>query len=144
MERGPVDFVVCEFPNRLPGRTIGAALRELAAEGVINVIDILIVEKDVEGVVRTFEAADRPDDPEIAALAQVAQSVDGLISEQDVADIAAGLALGSTSVVALFEHRWAAAISDVVARAGGEIALFERVPGEVVDAVERVAAGAHG
>jgi uncharacterized membrane protein len=140
MNRGPVDFIVIEFPGPVPGRTLAPAINELVDKGVINLIDMVFVHKGQDGSVIAFETNDEDDD--ILALASVAQSVDGLIAEQDILAVGAGMLPGATAVALLFENQWARKIREVVNRAGGEVVLSERITAPVVDAVEDLAMAA--
>ncbi|GAA1817792.1 hypothetical protein GCM10009682_43260 [Luedemannella flava] len=141
MSRGPVEFVVVDFPGEVPGATLAPQLRSLVDQGVINVIDMLFIARDDDGTVRSFELGDREGEDDFEALDVVVQEIDGLIGEQDVADIGAGLAPGHTAAVFLFEHTWVRDIGRTVSSAGGEVVLVERVPAPVVSAVGALRAG---
>jgi hypothetical protein len=141
MSRGPLEFVVIEFPHGIPGRILGPELDRLVASKTISLIDMLFVSKAQDGSVDSFELADRDGDGEFEALDIAAQAIDGLISPQDVAAVGEGLAPGSTAMIVLFEHAWVRNIRDTVLTAGGEIIMVERIPAPVVEAVEALAAG---
>ncbi len=139
MSRGPLEFVVIEFPDRVPGRILGPELDRLVANKTIQLIDMLFVSKAEDGTVDSFELADRDGDGEFEALDVAAQAIDGLISPQDVAAVGEGLQPGATAMIVLFEHAWMRDIRDTVLTAGGEIVLAERIPAPVVEAVEALA-----
>lgn len=135
MGRGPLEFVVVDFPDGVPGIALGPQLRALVDRGVINVIDMLFVTRAEDGAVRSFELSERAGDPHFEALDLVVQEVDGLIGEQDVADVGAALLPGHTAALLLFEHAWVREVGRTVADAGGEVILVERIPATVADAV---------
>jgi hypothetical protein len=139
MSRGPLEFVVIEFPHGVPGKKLGPALTSLADKGIVNLIDIVFVSKDTDGTITTFEMADRDGDGEFEALDVAVQSIDGLVADQDLAEIARDLRAGSTGMVLLFEHLWVRNIRDIVAGAGGQVVLSERIPAPVAEAVEALA-----
>lgn len=140
MSRGPLEFVVVEFPDTVPGATLGPELDRLTRKGVIDMIDMLFIEKGADGAVTTFEAADRADDPQFAALGTAAQSIDGLISDQDVATVGAELPRGVTAGIFLFEHVWMRTLHAIVSGAGGEVVATERISAPVVEAIEALVA----
>lgn len=142
MGRGAVEFVVLEFPGTKIDPRLPAAMRALVDQGVIVVIDLLFVSKDEQGRVRTFELEELGRDPDYQQFEQVAQAIDGLISPEDVADLAGELRPGTVALLVLFEHAWMRDLHAAVARSGGRVAFTERIPAEVVDAVAEAAASA--
>ena len=59
----------------------------------------------------------------------------GLLAEEDIEDLAADLAPGSSAAILLFEHVWATKFRDAVVNSGGELVASIRIPKEVIDAV---------
>ncbi len=139
MSRGPVEFVVVEFPQDVPGPALGPELRRLISKGVIDLIDMVFVTRNPDGAVTSFEASDRADDPQFASLADAAQSMDGLIAEQDIAMVGAELAAGVTAAIFLFEHSWMRNLWRIVDSSGGEVVAGERISAPVVEAIEALA-----
>lgn len=141
MSRGPLEFVVIEFPDLVPGKKIGPQLQSLVDKGVISLIDITFVTKSADGgTVSSFELTDRDGDGEFEALDIAVEAIDGLVSNQDVAAVGADLEPGHTAMIVLFEHVWMRGIRDAIKGAGGEVVLVERIPGPVVEAVEALVA----
>lgn len=58
-----------------------------------------------------------------------------MLSDEDIADLGADLAPGSSAAILLFEHVWATRFRDAVLGSGGELLAAIRIPKEVVDAV---------
>ena len=56
-------------------------------------------------------------------------------SDEDIEDLGAELAPGSSAAILLFEHVWATRFRDAVLDSGGELVASIRVPKEVVDEV---------
>ena len=139
MSRGPVEFVVMEFPDGVPGAQLGPELRSLVDKGVVKLIDMLFLSKAADGTLASFEVSDREGDPHYEALDQVAQSIDGMISGQDVEAVGDMIEPGTTAAIFLFEHVWVHQVQDIVAAAGGEVLVSERISAPVVEAVEAVA-----
>jgi uncharacterized membrane protein len=140
MGRGAVEFVVLEFPGDKVDPQLPAAMRHLVDKGIVSVIDLLFVSKDAEGRVRTFELDEVGRDPDYGGFDEIAQAIDGLISPEDVADLASELSPGSMALVVLFEHAWMRDLQGAVARSGGRVVFTERIPAEVVEAVAEAGA----
>ncbi|MEU7820116.1 DUF6325 family protein [Catellatospora sp. NPDC049133] len=138
MKRGPLEFVVVEFAGRIPGRRIAPELHRLVDQEIVRIIDMVVVDRAADGAVTSHELRDYQGDEDFEAIDPAIQAVDGLISERDVQDLAEAITPGAQALVLLFEHRWLAGVRAVVAEAGGEIVLAERIPAPVVDAVEAV------
>jgi hypothetical protein len=136
MTRGPVEFVVMEFPDGVPGVQLGPELRALVDKGVVQLIDTLFIGKADDGTITSFEVADRPGDPNFEALDQVKQAIDGLISSQDIEAVGDMIAPGSTAALFLFEHVWVHQVREIVATAGGQVIVAERIPEPVVQAMK--------
>jgi hypothetical protein len=142
MRHGAVEFVVIEFSGQTLDPSLTAALRSQVSKGVINVIDLLFVQKHTDGSIRTYELDEVSDDEHRSALGSIAQVIDGLISPEDASDVAAGLEPGTTALIVLFEHIWLRELRAGVERSGGRVVFSERIPGEIVDAVESMAKAA--
>lgn len=138
MKRGPLEFVVVEFAGRIPGRRIAPELHRLVDQEIVRIIDMVVVDKAADGAITTHELREYQGDEDFEAIDPAIQAVDGLISERDVQDLAEAITPGAQALVLLFEHRWLVGVRAVVAEAGGEIVLAERIPAPVVDAVEAV------
>ena len=59
-ELGPVDFLVVEFPAGQANFTgeMATELSSLVDAGVIRILDLLIITKDVDGTIDAFEIDD--------------------------------------------------------------------------------------
>lgn len=136
MGRGPLELVVIEFPGELPGLQIAPELRGLVAKDVIRIVDVLFARKQNDGTLKTFELHEQEGNEHYEALDRAVQAVDGLITEQDVAEFADDLPPGGTAGFFLFEHAWAHRLTDIVNGANGLVAYTDRIPGPVVDAIE--------
>ncbi|MEV0647782.1 DUF6325 family protein [Phytomonospora sp. NPDC050363] len=141
MSRAEVDFVVVEFPGNVISGKVAEQLRELAARDIIRVIDMVFVTKAADGTVTSAELPELDDDT-LARFDPVAQSLDGLIGEEDVATVGEMLSPGTTACVLLFEHLWATWLRDAIDDAGGRVHHLERIPAEAVEEVAAAAAAA--
>jgi hypothetical protein len=142
VQHGAVEFVVIGFAGTEVDPALAPALKEQVARGTIRIIDLLFLQKDTDGSVRSFEIDEIEASNPHAAFSGIAQSMDGLIAPEDVIEISDEMPLGTTVLVVLFEHLWLRDLRVAVERSGGQLMLDERIPGEIVDAVADAAARA--
>jgi hypothetical protein len=57
-ELGPVDWIVVEFPGSRFNGEIAPALRDLVDRDLIRVLDLLVLKKDADGELESFELSD--------------------------------------------------------------------------------------
>lgn len=134
MSIGPVEILVISFPgNKFTGE-VAPALADLVESGQIRVIDLVFVLKDAEGDVAAVELSD-VDESTGSAFRPHVQEPSGMLSDEDIEDLAAGLEPNSSAAILLFEHVWATTFRDAVVGAGGELVASIRIPKEVVDEV---------
>jgi len=130
---GPVEYGVVAFPgNKFKGE-IAPALADLVESGTIRIIDLAFVIKDSDGNVAAVEIEDAGSEV-LRAFEAITYQRDGLISENDIAEIAAALDPNSSALIMVWEDLWATKFSDAVRNAGGIVVALERVPRDVVEA----------
>lgn len=66
-ELGPVDWIVVEFPGSKFNGEIAPALGDLVERGIVRVLDLLLLKKDMDGSLEAYELSDL-DDSEIGEL----------------------------------------------------------------------------
>jgi hypothetical protein len=132
-EIGPVDYAVVAFPgNRFRGE-IAPALGELVEQGTIRIIDIAFAGKNADGDAIAFEITEL--DPDVReGLENAGIEVGGLVSDDDLMDVAAGLEPNSSAALIVWENVWARKVAQAMRDAGGELVAFERLPHDVVQA----------
>ena len=126
-ELGPVDWIVVEFPGSRFKGEIAPALDDLAARGIIRVLDLLLIRKDDDGSLEFFELSDL-DESEIGTLRLYESALAMLLSEEDVEAVAAAVEPGSTAALLVWENSWAAPFASAVRHAGGQLAASGRIP----------------
>jgi hypothetical protein len=135
---GPVEWVALAFPGPALDPRMVPPLKGIVDPGTVRLLDAVVLHKDQEGTVTAGELQDEG--------TEVFDSVDGevleLLSEDDLATIAAALRPDSTTLVLVWENRWAAEFGDAIRSAGGELAAYDRIPRDhVVAALARSATG---
>jgi Family of unknown function (DUF6325) len=133
---GPVELVVLGFPGSRFSGEIQPRIQDLVDRNIVNIVDALLVMKDEQGDVTTFELEELEDgDADLRALhACVSEELD-LISDEDAEVFAAELAPGSSALAIAFEHTWMRPVRDAVINSGGVLIADVQIPAQVVDEV---------
>ena len=126
-ELGPVDWIVVEFPGSRFNGEIAPALRDLVERDLVRVLDLLVLKKDSDGSLEAFELSDL-DEGEIGELRSYETQLAMLLSEDDVAAVAAAIEPGSSAAVLVWENSWAAPFASAVRRSGGQLVASGRIP----------------
>jgi len=141
MGLGPIELLVLGFPgNRFTGGIL-PQIEALVDNGVITIVDALIVHKDDDGTLDIVELDQVDAGDDVSALSRFLDEGNGLISEEDVEEFAEALPPGSSAAALAFEHTWFKPLRDEIVDSGGILLADMRIPGIVVDEVlEAVAA----
>jgi hypothetical protein len=128
-ELGPVDYLVVEFPADQANFTgeIAAVLADLVDRGTVRVLDLLMVTKEADGSIDAIELAD-VDESLAGELRSLETEVAHLLSEDDVAHLAAAMEPGTIAAALVWENTWAAPFGSAVRRAGGQLVASGRIP----------------
>jgi uncharacterized membrane protein len=152
---GPIQMLTLAFQgNRFKGEIL-PELDRLKAEGIVRVIDMLLVRKDSQGHTMVATASDLdfeeatalgsyfgalagfasggPEGFERGAIAGAAELADGhVFDEDDIFRVTQALDRDTTAVMILLEHTWARTLLDAVARASGIELMNEWIGHEAV------------
>lgn len=131
MELDPVEYVLIEFPGNQFRGEIAPAIADLVDRRLVHIIDLVFVKKDADGDVTWFEYDDLA---EAAEFGHIDGDADGLMNDDDIAEIAAELAPDSSALLIVWEDTWASELGRAVRAAGGRLIAGERIPHEVVEA----------
>jgi hypothetical protein len=132
MTLGPIDFIALEFPgNRFKGEIL-PELFGLVNEGIIRIIDLVIILKDQDGAVIARELQEL-DPGHMAVLNPLKAEANQMITQSDIDAIAKLLDNNSTAGLMLIENAWAKKTQQAMLDAGGKLVMFERIPHDVVE-----------
>jgi hypothetical protein len=140
MANGPLQLVAIDFDadDRFHGQ-IHAELDAVRGRGVIKLIDLLFVRKDIHGTISELAESDPtavhrahagaalrrmivPNGTALASPPEEAPEPNTFgVSFEDVQSIAAHIPPGAAAALALFEHAWAAGLADAIRAAGGHL-----------------------
>jgi uncharacterized membrane protein len=138
MTYGPADLYVVEFPHTAVLATVTATLRDVAAAGVITLLDVALVRTLEDGTSELVELDEFADE---LGMAGVMPSAIGLIGMDDIEEFAGDLTPGTSCLIVLMENTWARKITRAVLEAGASVVAVERFPAEVVNDVAALATG---
>lgn len=124
---GPISYLVVEFPgNKMTGQGL-PILVDLVDRGVIRILDLVFVGRDIDGSVHAMELTDLDGDGTLD-LAVFEGATSGVLDDDDAADAGAVIEPGSSAAVLLFEHRWAAPFTAALRRGGAELVAAGFIP----------------
>ncbi len=140
-EMGPIDYIVMEWSGDEPVTgEVMPALVELVDRGVIRILDIAVIVKDLDGSVTAgdlMEIAQRD-----AGFAAFDGASSGLLGPDDLEEAAVALEPGTVAAVLVWENRWAAPVAAALRRSGGQLVASGRIPLQAIlaslDATEAV------
>ncbi|HET9138992.1 DUF6325 family protein [Actinophytocola sp.] len=132
MPRGPLEYIILEFPgNRFSGEIV-PALHELVSTGVIRIVDLVFIKKNADGRTETLELS-ALDPDEAAVFNALDGEINGLLSDHDIKLAAEQLQPDCSAAMLVWENSWAARFIGAVQKANGRLVAHERIPVEVFD-----------
>ncbi|WP_369745514.1 hypothetical protein [Paenarthrobacter sp. AMU7] len=129
MKVGPVEVIVCVFPQHAISQRVVEALRDAVQYGGVALIDVVLVSrKDPDSVMVTD--LDDGLGPEWSELIIDPRPMI-LLSEADLNLVVQFVRSEETALVAVIEHRWARMLLQEVEHANGFTPLHARIPHDV-------------
>ncbi|HET9997177.1 MAG TPA: DUF6325 family protein [Nocardioides sp.] len=126
-EMGPIDYIVVEFPGSKMNGEAFPHLIDLVDRGIVRILDLVFVTKDLDGSVKGIAIADLDDDGELD-LAVFEGASSGLISDEDIDEAGGILEPGSSAGILVYENVWAGPFAAAVRRSGGQLVASGRIP----------------
>jgi Family of unknown function (DUF6325) len=128
IELGPIDYLVVEWPaEKQPTGEAFPLLVDLVDRGLIRVLDLAFVRKEMDGsvVALDLEDLDLDGNPELAVFAGASS---GLLGEEDYAEAAPALEPGCSAALLVYENTWAAPLATALRRSGAQLVANGRIP----------------
>jgi hypothetical protein len=130
-ETGPIDYLVVEFPgSKMTGEGFPLLL-ELVETGIIRILDLVFVTRDLDGSTRAVEIADFDHDGELD-LAVFEGASSGLLGRDDIDDATSVIEPGSSAGILVYENVWAAPFAAALRRGGGQLVASGRIPVQAI------------
>jgi hypothetical protein len=130
-DMGPIDYLVVEFPgSRMTGEGL-PLLVDLVDRGIIRILDLVFVKKELDGSIRGLALADLDKDGKLD-LAVFEGASSGLLDQEDLDQAGGVLQPGSSAGLLVYENRWAAPFAKALRRGGGQLVASGRIPVQAV------------
>ena len=130
-EMGPVDYLVIEFPgSRMTGEGL-PLLVDLVDRGIIRLLDLTFVKKELDGFVRGVTIADLDEDGKLD-LAVFEGASSGLLGQDDIDEASGALEPGSSAALLIYENTWAAPLATALRRGGAQLVAGGRIPVQAI------------
>jgi hypothetical protein len=126
-EMGPIDYIVVEFPGSKMNGEAFPHLVDLVDRGIVRILDLVFVTKELDGSIKGIAIADLDDDGELD-LAVFEGASSGLIGDDDIEEAGGILEPGSSAGILVYENVWAGPFAAAVRRGGGQLVASGRIP----------------
>jgi hypothetical protein len=126
-QMGPIDYLVVEFPgSRMTGEGL-PLLVDLVDRGIIRILDLVFVKKELDGSVKGMAVTDLDHDGTLD-LAVFEGASSGLLDEDDIEQAGGVLEPGSSAGILVYENVWAGPFAAALRRGGGQLVASGRIP----------------
>jgi Family of unknown function (DUF6325) len=130
-QMGPIDYLVLEFPgNKMTGGAF-PLLVDLVDRGVVRILDLVFVRKEVDGSIVGLQLTDLDADGTLD-LTVFEGASSGLLGDGDIAEAGNVLEPGSSAGILVYENVWAAPLAREIRRSGGQLVASGRIPVQAV------------
>ena len=130
-ELGPIDYLVVEFPgSHMTGEGL-PLLADLVDRGIIRILDLVFVKKELDGSVVGLAIADFDADGDLD-LAVFEGASSGILGQDDIDEAGGALEPGNSAAVLVYENTWAGPLAAAIRRGGGQFVAGGRIPAEAV------------
>ena len=127
---GPIDFVLLEFTGGHDLSTTASALIDLIERGIVNLYDLVAIQKADDGTFSLLELDGLGDE-----IVFISGARSGLLGDDDMQAAAETMLPGTTGVLLMYENTWAVPFVAAALDAGGTMIASKRIPAEDVIAV---------
>jgi hypothetical protein len=128
----PLEYALIGFEgNKFSGQIVPELL-DLAERGIVRFVDIVFIQKEDDGSMRTIELNDL--DAELYELfVPMGEHVSSLFTNDDLAIAAGKLPSNSAAMLLLWENLWVASLRQAIVDAGGQLVERAQIAPEVVE-----------
>ena len=135
MTIGPLEFVVIGCRGHQFTTEIVPELNSIQEKGLIRVVDLFFVRKDVNGTVTVLEVNDLNNE-ELAAFDPIKDDLMGLLTPEDIVLLTETIPADTSAVIVLLEHAWIVKLNEGLNRAGAVLLAGGMVPQASMEQLE--------
>jgi len=135
MTIGPLEFVVIGCKGNQFTSEIVPELNSIQEKGLIRVVDLFFVRKDVNGTVTVLEVNDLNDE-ELAVFDPIKEDLMGLLTPEDIVLLTETIPPDTSAVIVLLEHAWLVKLTEGLNRAGAVLLAGGMVPQASMEQLE--------
>ena len=135
MTIGPLEFVVIGCKGNQFTSEIVPELNSIQEKGLIRVVDLFFVRKDVNGTVTVLEVNDLNDE-ELAAFDPIKEDLMGFLTPEDIVLLTETIPPDTSAVIVLLEHAWIVKLTEGLTRAGAVLLAGGMVPQASMEQLE--------
>ena len=124
---GPISYLIVEFPESGMTGEGFPILVDLVDRGLIRILDLVFVTRDLDGSIRMLQIADLAGDGSLD-LSVFEGASSGLLDDSDLTDAAVAIEPGASAGILIFENRWAMSFVQALRDGGGQLVAAGYVP----------------
>jgi len=137
----PLEYALIEFKGNQFSGTIVPELLDLAERGVVRFVDIVFIQKEKDGSVRTVELNDL-DPKSYKMFVPMGKHVQSLFTTNDLEIAASKLRKNTAAALFLWENLWMDNIRKALSASGGTLVERAQIPAEVAKPIIKQLAAA--
>ena len=127
----PLEYALIKFKGKKLTGKIVPELLDLAEKGIVRFVDIVFIQKEKDGNIRTLELNDLEQDA-YEMFVPIGNHVSSLFTEQDLQIAAGKLPTNSAAALLLWENLWTSNLRKAILDAGGSLVERGQIAPEVV------------
>jgi hypothetical protein len=122
-EMGPIDYLIVEWTGRQPNGEALPHLINLVESGIVRLIDLAFIAKDLDGSWASLEISELGDD-----FAEFDGASSGMLDSTDLEEAASAIEPGTSAAILVWENRWAAPFATALRKNGAQLVATGRIP----------------
>ena len=143
MDIGPLEYAVIGVSDLQRTNALISEMNAIQAAGQVRVVDLVFVEKAADGTLVTKEASDLSE-AELARYGGITGNLMGLLTAQDVEQLAEPIPSETSALIVLFEHTWVIGLTEAVRQGGAVVFSGGMVSQEALAQVSAELSAANG
>ncbi len=134
--RGPIDYIIVGFEgNNFKGEIL-KELEKVTNKGIVAVLDLAMIVKDKDGNVTSMELSEI-DDAVITEFAKSKGNISGIVTDDDVAEVASLMPNNTSAGLLVVEQLWAKGLKKAIGDAGGVLIAEGRIHPDAEEEIDK-------